>query len=425
MAQWENVLAEYRFERLLNDSNVASVYMAVHVSSNCPVAIKVYNGKECQDNKSHLMLERELKTMMKLDYPLVVQMYDFFVFDDDSFIVMEYLENGTLLNYVNDAECISEQEARRFFAQIISALDYLHNEKGVVHRDIKPENVLLDRNNNIRIIDFGQSNTITKDSPLLSTSCGSLSYVSPEILLGYKYATGTDIWSTGVLLYAILASRLPFEDENILCLVNKIVISDPEYPASFSPMLIDLIDRMLTKSPEKRITLEEIKSHPWFLNKLLDVHVKYDFSVLDKFRHSKVLDSDIIKEMEDQGYYTKSLASDIVHGRMTFSVAVYKLLAREKAKTLLGSVSDRVESRVEKNGRVLLPPKARPIIFRPRRNSEVSQFSSLRTPIRSIRLTSLEGRRGSQGNVGLSVNGIVHPFQSNKAAFEAIRIGFK
>ena len=116
---------------------------------------------------------------------------------------------------------LPENEARRFFQQIISGLEYCHKHN-VVHRDLKPENLLLDENNNIKIADFGLANFLN-DGCFLDTSCGSPNYAAPEVISGRMYAgPEVDIWSSGVILYALLCGRLPFDDENIPSLFRKI-----------------------------------------------------------------------------------------------------------------------------------------------------------------------------------------------------------
>ncbi|GJD08034.1 Probable serine/threonine-protein kinase [Galdieria sulphuraria] len=154
---------------------------------------------------------------------------------------------GELFDYLVERGKLEPQEALRFFQQIISGLDYCHRRL-ICHRDLKPENLLLDKNNDIKIADFGMASLIPPGS-LLETSCGSPHYASPEIVMGDMYnGFKSDVWSCGVILYALLTGRLPFDDDNIQRLLNK-----------------NLLRAMLTVEPEKRITVEAIQRHPWFL----------------------------------------------------------------------------------------------------------------------------------------------------------------
>jgi len=134
----------------------------------------------------------------------------------------------------------------------------------IVHRDLKPENLLLDYDKGIKLVDFGLSNTY-KQGELLKTACGSPCYAAPEMIAGKRYdGTMVDLWSCGVILFALLAGYLPFEDPNTSNLYKKILSADFEMPGFLSPEAQDLINRILTTDPEKRITISQIKLHPWF-----------------------------------------------------------------------------------------------------------------------------------------------------------------
>lgn len=129
---------------------------------------------------------------------------------------------------------------------------------------MKPENLLLDYDKGIKLVDFGLSNTY-KDGELLKTACGSPCYAAPEMIAGKRYhGTGVDLWSCGVILFALLAGYLPFEDPNTSNLYKKILSADYEQPTFISPEAQDLIQRILTTDPDKRITITQIKNHEWF-----------------------------------------------------------------------------------------------------------------------------------------------------------------
>jgi serine/threonine protein kinase len=165
---------------------------------------------------------------------------------------------------MNDNGRLSEDQARRYFTQLLTVLEYLHSEQKVAHRDLKCENVLLDRYNNIRLIDFGLSNQFTDLNPQLRTACGSPAYAAPEMIQGNTYTYTADIWSAGILLFALVAGYLPFDDDRASGVLQKVVHSEVGYPAFISPQLRDLLQKMICKDPEERITLDMIKAHPWF-----------------------------------------------------------------------------------------------------------------------------------------------------------------
>lgn len=176
---------------------------------------------------------------------------------------MEYASGGELFDYIVANSRLEDKEACRFFQQIISGVEYIH-KLGVVHRDLKPENLLLDSNKNIKIVDFGLSNTY-KPGELLQTACGSPCYAAPEMIAGKKYiGSRVDLWSTGVILFAMVSGYLPFEDPNTADLYKKILNCEYETPEWVSDLTKDMISCILDTDPDKRYTIEDIRKHPWF-----------------------------------------------------------------------------------------------------------------------------------------------------------------
>lgn len=176
---------------------------------------------------------------------------------------MEYASGGELFDYIVKRKKLKEPEACKFLQQIISGVEYIH-KCGICHRDLKPENLLLDEQRNIKIVDFGLSNTYTENSTL-KTACGSPCYAAPEMIAGKKYhGLGSDIWSCGIILYAMTCGYLPFEDPNTNKLYKKILACDYTLPGSLSTGLKDLTKRILNTEPKNRITIQEIRQHEWF-----------------------------------------------------------------------------------------------------------------------------------------------------------------
>lgn len=167
-------------------------------------------------------------------------------------MVMEYVPGGELFDYIVAHGKLSEPEARRFFQQIVAAIDYCHSHM-VVHRDLKPENLLISsRDNSVKIADFGLS-TMMKDGEFLKTSCGSPNYAAPEVISGKLYAgPEVDVWSCGVILYTLVCARLPFDDDYIPALFKKIRSGQYAVPAYVSQDCADLIRRMLVVDPLDR-----------------------------------------------------------------------------------------------------------------------------------------------------------------------------
>ena len=179
---------------------------------------------------------------------------------------MEYCQGGELFNYIVKNRRLSDEEASFFYFQLINGLEYLHS-LGIVHRDLKPENLLLTNEHLLKIIDFGLSNYFHEGQKnLLSTPCGSPCYASPEMVAGKKYnGFKIDIWSSGIILYAMLCGYLPFEDKDNDLLFEKILECKLVFPKYISKKAKDLMQKILVTDPDKRITIPEIKQHPFYL----------------------------------------------------------------------------------------------------------------------------------------------------------------
>ena len=179
---------------------------------------------------------------------------------------MEDCENGELFNLILEKHKLGEEESAYFYFQLINGLEYIHINN-IIHRDLKPENLLLTKNNILKIIDFGLSNYNTCDN-LLSTPCGSPCYASPEMVSGEKYNGFTsDIWSTGIILYAMIYGYLPFENinNNNDILFKKISECKVDYPRNSCIFALDLLKKILVPDPNERIKICDIKKHKLYL----------------------------------------------------------------------------------------------------------------------------------------------------------------
>ena len=176
---------------------------------------------------------------------------------------MEYAPCGELFDYIVKKKRLQDKDAARFFKQIVSGVEYLHRNK-ICHRDLKPENLLLDENMNIKIIDFGLSNMIKDPTDTLKTACGSPCYAPPEMILGKRYhGVLTDIWTLGIIVYAMTVGYLPFEDKDTNKLYKKILSCDYLVPGFVSQNAKDLMKKIIQVQPDKRISVDEIKRHVW------------------------------------------------------------------------------------------------------------------------------------------------------------------
>ncbi|KAI8805349.1 kinase-like domain-containing protein, partial [Cladochytrium replicatum] len=256
------MVGPYRVEKTIGQGTYGKVKLGCHIQTDEKVAIKMIEKSQIQSPKQIARLQREIRFLKLLNHPHIVKVYDILETDDFIYIIMEYAVGGELFDYIVAHKRVKEKEARAFFRMVLSAVDYCHLNS-VIHRDLKPENLLLDDKKCIKIIDFGFGNNFTTDG-LLDTFCGSPFYAAPEMILGKKYeGPEVDIWSLGVILFALLCGHLPFDDENMKELYKKIASGSYTIPDYLMPNARHLIGRLITVDPKKRATLDEILQHPW------------------------------------------------------------------------------------------------------------------------------------------------------------------
>ncbi|KFP76484.1 NUAK family SNF1-like kinase 2, partial [Acanthisitta chloris] len=225
------------------------------------VAIKSIRKDKIKDEQDLIHIRREIEIMSSLNHPHIIAVHEVFENSSKIVIVMEYASKGDLYDYISERQRLTEQEARHFFRQVVSAVYYCH-KNGIVHRDLKLENILLDANGNIKIADFGLSNVYQQDK-LLQTYCGSPLYASPEIINGRPYkGPEVDSWSLGVLLYVLVHGTMPFDGHDYKTLVKQITSGDYREPTKLSDAC-GLIRWMLMVNPERRATIEDIATHWW------------------------------------------------------------------------------------------------------------------------------------------------------------------
>ncbi|KAF9907439.1 Protein kinase [Linnemannia zychae] len=255
-------IGPYMLLETLGVGSFGKVKRAVHSLTGHTVAIKIINKNKVVNQDMFARVKREIQYLKLLRHPHIIKLYEVISTPTSIYMVIEYA-GGELFNYIVDNTRLPEEEARRFFQQIVCAIEYCHRHK-IVHRDLKPENLLLDPSMNVKIADFGLSNIMT-DGDFLKTSCGSPNYAAPEVISGKLYAgPEVDVWSCGVILYVMLCGRLPFDDDYIPLLFKKINGGIYSLPSFLSPETKYLLTSMLVVDPLKRITIAEIRQNAWF-----------------------------------------------------------------------------------------------------------------------------------------------------------------
>lgn len=270
---------DYLLLQTLGEGEFGKVKLGVHRHFGEETAIKLIKremvaaAEEHQaDGSKTSKVEREISVLRLLRHPNIVHLYEVIESERYIGIVLEYGAGGELFDYILAQKCLQEREACRLFAQLVSGVSYLHRKK-IIHRDLKLENLLLDRHRNVIITDFGFANNFSaRSNDLMATSCGSPCYAAPELVVqdGMYVGAAVDVWSCGVILYAMLAGYLPFDDDpanpdgdNINMLYKYIMATPLSFPDYITAEPRSLLQRMLVPDPAKRATLDEVMDHPW------------------------------------------------------------------------------------------------------------------------------------------------------------------
>ena len=281
---------KYKIFKQIGNGTWSDVYYGENSHSNKKVAIKKIKKLKLSSTKMRDQIQREISIQKELKHPNIIELYE--AFEDDHniylgkkfkilnfissqgkilcfFLVLEYAEKGELF-YKLEFGILTEEQSASYMLDICRGIDYCH-KSNVIHRDIKPENILIASDGHLKIGDFGWAiKTLSK----CVSFCGTLEYISPELLMGKKYGCECDIWSLGILLHEMLFGKSPFkqrdsceEQESYLSIIrqeilDKDVILDSK---NLSDEVKDLLYRLLCKDSEERITMNEIFSHPWIL----------------------------------------------------------------------------------------------------------------------------------------------------------------
>ena len=264
----EKISCDFIIKEKIGEGTFSTVKLAINRQTGEKVAIKIMEKSKMIYEEDKNRLEREIEVLKIIRHPNLIHLYSVLKKDDTIYLIMKYIKGIELFDYIVNKTKLTEKEACMFFQQIISGIEYLHKIK-YIHRDIKPENILINEDTKeLIIVDFGLCNSYSNSNKdLLTSACGSPSYAAPEMLNGEKYrGPPVDIWSCGVVLYAMLCGYLPFEDEdnNNDALYDKICEGKFEIPNYISEKARDLLNKILTTDPNKRLTIYQIKNHPWF-----------------------------------------------------------------------------------------------------------------------------------------------------------------
>ena len=336
----KNDISQYQIKGKIGEGMFGKVKLGIHLLTKEKVAIKIFDKGKIKNEKEVEYIEREISILKKLNHYNTIKLYNIIQNENFIFLIQEYVPNGELLHFLENPENmnLTENHICKIYQQIISGIEYLH-EIGIAHRDLKLENILLNRDKNIKIIDFGLSNKYNKENgELLQSSCGSPCYAAPEMIKGIQYhGLDTDIWSSGILLYLMLCKSFPFNDKNNSKLYQKILSGKFNLPNYLSNEAKDLLSKLLKVNPIERIKLDEIKKHPWF--NLYNPKNNYFYGI-DINKIIMPIDEEIIIDMINIGIEPNIVIDNIIRNYNNNITTIYYLLLQKKIKKGKKSVAD-------------------------------------------------------------------------------------
>ncbi|KAL8108184.1 CBL-interacting protein kinase 5-like [Apium graveolens] len=263
------LMNKYELGKMLGQGTFAKVYHARHLSTGQSIALKIIDKDRVLKAGLIDQIKREISIMRLVKHPNVVQLHEVMATKTKIYLALEHVKGGELFNKVAKGR-LKEASARKYFHQLIAAVDFCHS-RGVYHRDLKPENLLLDEFGNLKVSDFGLSafHESKRQDGLLHTTCGTPAYVAPEVLLKKGYdGEKADIWSCGVILYVLLTGYLPFHDSNLMVMYRKISRADYKCPRWFSSDVKRLLSKLLDPNPATRMTIDKLRENPWFMKEM-------------------------------------------------------------------------------------------------------------------------------------------------------------
>ena len=341
----EKIICDFIIKEQLGEGTFGKVRLGINRQTEEKVAIKILDKKRIIKERDKKRIEKEIKILKSLRHPNIVHLYSDIEINSKIYLIMEYIKGKELIKYISSNSKLTEEESCFFFRQIISAIEYLHKLK-IAHRDIKPENMIIENESKIiKLVDFGLSNYYNTKNELLSSACGSPSYAPPEMLSGKKYsASPVDVWSCGIVLFAMICGYLPFDDPDQNILFSKIIEGRFKVPEHVSSSAKDLIKNILIANPKKRYTIEQIKKHKWFklcLNNEIYKNKKSLYEGLLLNKYVVPLDEEIINQMNNEYQISKeTIRICILNNEHNDITTIYYLILLKNSKLGKESIAD-------------------------------------------------------------------------------------
>jgi len=321
-------IGHYILGKTIGEGTFGKVKLGTHILTGERVAVKVLEKERIVEVADVERVAREVHILKLIRHPHIVQLYEIIETRRQLYLIMEYASGGELFDYIVANGRVHEPEACCFFHQIIAGVEKIH-AMNIVHRDLKPENLLLDDHRNIKIVDFGLSN-VFRDGQLLKTACGSPCYAAPEMIAGHNYVPYlTDLWSCGVILFALVCGYLPFEDQNTAALYKKILDANYRPPKFITEAVRGLIAGLLTTDPHRRFTIPMVRAHPWY-RQLPESSVK----PRDLVPGQNGLEEDVLRDLDSFGFPRDYAVRCLELNKHNHVTTTYYLLAEKKRRML-------------------------------------------------------------------------------------------
>lgn len=278
----------YRTIKLLGKGSFGNVYLVKNTINHSYYAMKILN---CPDKKTYLEILNEITIHKKLNCKYIIKIYEYYYHKKSMKIIMEYAEKGDLEQFIKRYKKlnkkISDKGILKILTQISTGIEHLHNEN-IIHRDLKPSNILIDKNYNFKIADFGVSKVINNRYKLAYTCVGTPYYMAPEVIANSKmgYSFSSDLWSLGCILFQLLTFNYPFYGRNMIDLSNNIKRRKPSYYQIRFPKYKNLIRNLLKKNPYSRANMDYIKDFLYFENRKYHVDSNLEFKKFPKNKNN-------------------------------------------------------------------------------------------------------------------------------------------
>ena len=328
-------IGDYRLGSEIGSGAFGKVVLGKHTLTGESVAVKILDKIILsQTPEDYELVKQEISILKIVKHKYIVRLYQIMQTAQHIYIIMEYCEGKDLMDYILSKQRLSELETLKYFHQLINALFYLHSQN-IAHRDVKIDNMLLDKNMDLKLVDFGLS-TKYSDENLLDQPCGTVVYAAPEVLEGNEYhGMLADVWSSGIVLYGMASGYLPFSDKDDEVNKKDVLEGKIDIPEFFSPLLKDLLKHMLDINPITRYTLQEIKQHPWFnltkANLIPGIIIGYNTIPVDENILNLCVAYNADKEKVEQS---------VKNNRYDSGSALYYLLVRKIIRKGFQSISD-------------------------------------------------------------------------------------